>query len=147
MRRTCVWKVLTTVALIALVGVIAGCGGSSGGAAPDGGNGDGDPVQPTDSGRVAGQILYYTTDEGLENIEVTINGVTGRTDANGNFLIEGIPPGEDLEVILTLPDWLALPVDDPILVDVVADQRTTLPAPIRLVEPGDRPPRPWEPGS
>ncbi len=79
------------------------------------------------------------TDDGLEKIEVTINGVTGRTSANGNFLIEGIPPGEDLEVILTLPDWLELPVDDPILVDLVAGQQTTLPVPIRLVSPDDRP--------
>ncbi|MFO7946425.1 MAG: hypothetical protein R6V19_06405 [Armatimonadota bacterium] len=143
MRRTCVWKVLTAVALIALVGVLAGCGGSGSGT-PDGGGGGDEPVQPSETGSVAGQILYYTTDDGLENIQVTVNGVSDLTDADGNFLIEGVPPGEDLEVTLTLPDWLALPSDDEILVDVVADRRTTLPAPIRLVEPGDRPPDPWQ---
>jgi hypothetical protein len=135
MTRSTVWQLIAAVAVVVVIAALVGCSGTSGG-------GD-DPV--VNAGSVAGQILYFTTDQGLENILVTVNGRTDRTDANGDFLVTEVPAGQNLEVQITLPDWLAMPTDDPILVDVVANQTTTLPQPIRLINADDQPPGPPNP--
>lgn len=132
MTRDITWQLIAAVAVIVLVAGTMGCGGSSTGTGGDQGD--------VDTGTVSGQILYFTTDQGLQNIVVVVGGQSDTTDENGNFTITGVPVGQDREVEIRLPDWLAMPTQDPILVDVVSGETTTLPDPIRLINAADQPP-------
>lgn len=134
MTKTISWELIAAVAVIALVAGTVGCsGGSSVG-------GD-DPA--VDTGSVSGQVLYFDNDQGLQNIQVTVAGQTAMTDENGNFTVTNVPAGTDREVVLTLPDWLVMPTNEPILVDVAADQTTNVKK-IYLIGAEDRPPDPLE---
>ncbi len=134
MTRVSPWRLLLAIAVIALtVSALCGCSGSS--SAPD------PPPQPP-SGQVAGQVLYFTTGQGLGGVNVTVGGKTATSDNNGDFLITGITPGNNQVLTVAPPAWLVLPSQDPILVNVVLNQTTTLPQPIVLIDAGDPVPDP-----
>ena len=134
MTRVSPWRLLLAIAVIALtVSALCGCSGSS--STPE-------PLPQPPSGQVAGHVLYFTTDQGLGGVDLTVGGKTDTSDNNGDFLITGITPGDNQVLTVDPPAWLALPSQDPIHVDVALNQTTTLPQPIRLINSGDVPPAP-----
>ena len=134
MAKTNPWRLVLAVAIIALT-MTALCGCGSHDNAPD-------PPAPAPSGQVAGQVRYFTTNQGLGNVYLTVGGRTGISNNNGDFLITGITPGDSQVLTVDPPDWLALPSQDPIYVNVVLNQTTTLPWPILLIDAGGGPPDP-----
>lgn len=123
-----VWVILLVLALA--IG-LCGCGG-----------GDGTPVNQN-TGSVSGHIEDYTAQVGIGNVSVTIGGHTALTDANGNFLVEGIPPGT-YTVAIVAPEGtgLVLPSDTTITVTVIPGDTTTLPTTVFLMDENDVPPEP-----
>ncbi len=110
---------------------LAGCGGD---------DDNGGPINPT--GTVSGQIKHMGTDQGLGNVTITVGGRTAVSDNNGNFTVTDVPVGNNQVVTITPPEWLALPGDLQITVNVYEGQDTSLPDPIRLVNSGEYPPDP-----
>ncbi len=129
MSRHIKWHLIMIIGIAALIVTgLPGCGGG------------GDQV--ADTGSVAGVIQYYRDGTALESIKVTVGGKSAYSDSNGNFTITGIAPGSDQAVTITPPDWLEMPPADPMLVDVTADQTTTLSETIVLVDAYELP-EPW----
>ncbi len=137
MSRYLSWQVIMVIGIAALIVTgMPGCGGGGGG----GGGED------EDTGEVAGVVQYWDQAP-LENIMVTVAEISARSDRNGNFLITGVPPGENQELTVTTPDWLALPpTGEPIRVNVYANRTTTLDDAIVLFDADilELPDPPWE---
>lgn len=135
MAKTNPWRLVLAIAIIALtMTALCGCSGSN--------RADPGPDPQPVGGQVAGQVRYFTTDQGLGGVNLTVGGKTGTSSNNGDFLITGITPGDNQVLTVDPPDWLALPSPDPIYVNVVLNQTTTLPQPILLINAGDVPPLP-----
>lgn len=138
MRKSTLCTALGVVTLLLVV--MSGCGGGGGGVPP-----------PADTGSVSGQVLYYN-DQPLGGVTVSVvyvMNVDGQevtvekvavSDDNGNFRITGIDPGRNRLLRIVPPDWLAVPSQTAVYVDVVADQNTVLPAPVMLIPVGEGPP-------
>lgn len=124
-----------TLALIVIAAgamVFAGCGGGG-----DGG------TQPAQTGTVTGTITYAATGDALGGIRVSIGNVTTTTNDNGQFVLRGVPTGQQTLQIQADPDRdLVLPPGVPLTVTVREGQTTTLPAPINMVDDVDNPPNP-----
>ena len=134
------WLLLVTTSLVVLsLAVVAGCGGGGGGNGDDGGNGDNGQVGTT--GNVGGQVLCYGA--GVAEVVVTVGGKNGVSDSNGDFVITGITQGDGQLVTVQPPGSYVLESDEPIYVNVVADETTNLSEPIRLVMFHSPPPPPW----
>lgn len=83
-----------SVVLLLAVAFMAGCGG--GGAGGGGGDGNGGTVAIA---RVEGTVVDASTNDGVQGVQVTIDGSTGITDADGSFLVEGVGLGShDVQV-------------------------------------------------
>lgn len=122
-----------------LLMIMSGCGGGG-----DGG------IVPTTGGSVAGRVVTgLQTPQGIGNITIKVmNGATvvaqGTSDANGNFLISGIPAGT-YTLAVEIPPALGLvlaPGTQLPQVTIVTGQVTNLPAPILLIDAQDQPPLP-----
>jgi len=132
MGKRNLWQAVVAISIVVLLAaVLAGCGGDD----------NADPVVPA-TGTVSGQIRHFQTDQGLGGVTVTVGGQNAVTDANGNFIVQNVPVGNNQVVTITPPEWLALPNGDAILVDVQQGQDTTLNAPILLINAGELPPDP-----
>jgi hypothetical protein len=120
---------------VAMTVVLSGCGGGSNSV-----------VSPT-TGSVEGNIHDFTTGLPLQGVSVTVGGLQDVTDANGQFLISGLAPGNYQLVIVPNPaSHLVLPPGSvPPTVRVFAGDTTTLPSTIFLMDESDLPPTP--PGS
>ena len=116
--------ILTIMLGIAFVGFV-GCGG-----------GGGPPAEPGQSGTVTGFVMSLDTSsgniEGLAGAEVSIATQTATSDAEGYFVVNGVPAGQQL-VTVTLPAPYVLLSSEPIYCDAVAGQITELPEPIIAV--------------
>ena len=136
MSRHIRWQLIMTIGIAALIVTgLPGCGG--------GGNGGG---EDDNTGSVSGQVLYFISDQGLGGVTLTVGGKSAVSTAGaGNFTITGIAPASNQVLTVTIPPdtSLALPSDEPILVDVTANETYPLAAPIRLIDSGDKPPDPW----
>ncbi len=130
MRRSKSWSGLFALSVAVLVAVMAGCSGSGSGA----------PV--TNTGSVAGEVSDLTSGAKLGGVKITVGGRSVVTDTNGRFRIDGVPVGTH-KVIVEPPDFLALPPGAPdINVQVQANQVTTLPGEIVLIDRQFLPPAP-----
>lgn len=137
MAKSSLWKLLLAMGIIALALTgLCGCGSDETGNDPD-------PGTIAGTGKVTGEVLYFSTGVGLGGVEIEIGGQTAITDSSGHFEVINIQPGVSQQVIVRPPNWLALPTSDPILVNVFADQTTVLSAPILLIDSGIQPPGPW----
>lgn len=126
------WITLAVVAMAAVV--VAGCGGSGG---------SGGIVDPQ-TGAITGTILHAGTGLPLGGIAVTAGGVTANSDANGNFRLDGVAPGNRQVVVTPAPerDLILPPPNTPITAHVVAGQTTALAGNILLIDGPDAPPAP-----
>ncbi len=135
MRKCSLWQLMMIIVAVSLLtSGLSGCGG--------GGSSGGNGGQDTDTGSVTGRVLHFTTDVGLGGVTVTVGGRSAVSDSNGYFTITGIAPGTGQLLTVTPPAWLSMPSIEPITVNVYADQTTTLPAAIRLIDTGEAPPQP-----
>ena len=126
------WITLVVVAMAAVV--VAGCGG----------DGDGGGMVDPQSGAITGTIVHAGTGLPLGGIAVTAGGVTANTDANGNFRLSGVAPGNRQVAVTPAAerDLILPPPNTPIMVRVVAGQTTTLAGQILLIDGPDAPPAP-----
>jgi hypothetical protein len=131
-------KSLVLLAIAAmLVGVLlAGCGG---------GGSDSTPVDTT--GAVSGHIVDFTSMLALGGVTVSAGGQTVQSDANGNFVLDGLQPGSyklaftpDPATGLVLPPGSSEPT-----VTVYAGQTTQFPTTVYLFDQADVPPT-WPTG-
>ena len=124
MQPTTRRAIVTIMLATALVG-LAGCGG-----------GGDSPAVPNQSGIVTGFVVLLDTGsgdvEGLAGAEVSIATQTATSDAEGYFVVNGVPAGQQL-VTVTLPAPYVLLSSEPIYCDAVAGQITELPEPIIAV--------------
>lgn len=130
-------RVMLAIVAALTMTALCGCGSHD--------NADPEPDPQPPAGQVAGQVLYFTTGQGLGGVNLTVGGRTATSDNTGDFLITGIPPIDgQVEQQLTVdpPDWLTLPSSTPIYVDVIVDQTTVLAQPITLIDAGSGPPDP-----
>ncbi len=96
------------------------------------------------TGSISGTLTHAGTGLPLGGIVVTAGGVTGTSDANGNFRLNGVAPGDRQVVVTPAPerDLIMPPPNDPIIVNVVAGQVSSLPGTILLIDGPDAPPAP-----
>jgi len=142
MGRGSSWLLLVTTSLVALsLAVVVGCGGGGGGDDSNGGNGDNGDGEVATTGNVSGQVLCYGT--GVAEVVVTVGGKSSVSESNGDFVITGITEGDGQLLTVQPPSSYLLASDEPVYVDVVADQTTNLSEPIRLVMLSSPPPPPW----
>lgn len=123
------WVWVMVVAVTLALG-LCGCGG-----------GDGGSVDQT-VGNVSGHIEDFTAEVGIGNVTVTIGGHSAVSDANGDFLVEGIAPGT-YTVSISAPagTGLVLSGDAP-TVTVIAGDTTVLSDTVYLMDENDVPPDP-----
>ena len=121
------WTVVVVIAAVTLIGwLVAGCGGGGGGPATG----------------VSGSIVLLENGEPAGGVTVTVGGQQSVSDdGDGSFTVTGVPAGT-WDVVATSGLWQQ--VSDPPEVVVVADQTTTLGAPILMTLFGPPPP-PIEP--
>jgi len=123
------WTALVVLTMAAVV--LAGCGGSSSGGIID-----------PQTGSISGTLTHAGTGLPLGGIAVTAGGVNTTSNANGNFRLDGVAPGNREVVITPAPerDLILPPPNDPIVVNVVAGQVSPLPGTILLIDGPDAPP-------
>ena len=133
MSRHMRWYLIMMIGIAALIVTgLPGCGGDDNGG-----------TQEDDTGSVAGVVQYWDGTP-LENIRVTVGGQSAYSDSSGDFLITGIAEGDNQVLTVALPEWLTLPTDEPILVNVYANRPSTLSDTMVLFDVGARPPDPPE---
>ena len=121
LTRCAGWAAITVVAIAAIA--VVGCGGG------------GDPEPPADTGSITGTILHAGTELPLGGIDVAAGGVTATTNANGQFTLSNVPAGTHVLTVTPPPDRdLALPPQEPIVVQVQKGQTTDLGLPILLID-------------
>lgn len=124
---------------IMLMMITSGCGG--------GGNGG---IVPPAGGSLSGRVVTgLQNPQGIGQVVIKVmSGATvvaqGRSDANGNFMISGIPAGT-YTLAVEIPPALGLvlaPGTQLPQVTIITGQVTNLPAPILLIDAQDQPPLP-----
>jgi hypothetical protein len=118
-RNHLILLVLAGLLLVALTG----CGGGGGGS-------------PTSTATLAGQIVRVSDGTGVAGATVHAGGVSGPTDANGNFTLTGVPTGNQ-QLTVTATGYV---LGTGSVTVTIATAGTTLSRPIVLVPTGDSPP-------